>query len=474
MRTHLRSDNLKIRELTIVACAVALLAALPVQAAEVRVGDGARTGLDLTVYNQDLALIGDRRKVVLNPGENTLALEGVSTALWPESVLLRGAGLRLIEQSFAFDLITPRRLLEASVGQDVRVVRVHPQTGEETVLDARVLGTAEGPVLRIGDRIETGVPGRIVFDRLPDGVRERPTLLASIESAGGGEAEIEINYLSGGLSWRADYVAELNEAADRLDLTGLVTLTNTSGTAFRDANLRLVAGDVNTAPAPRMRKEMRALAAMESAAAMPAPQAASDRYLYRIARPVSLADRETKQIVLLAARSIAVRKAYRFDSLVSAQPGADEIGPLNATVALEMGNTADDGLGKPLPAGTVRVYEAAPGGSIFAGADAIRHTAEGEKIELALGTAFDVTGEAKRTAFERISNRSYETGQEITLRNAKKEAVDVQVVGHMPPGWRLLEESAAHSDETAGKIVWTVRVPGKGEASVSYKIQVNS
>jgi len=458
------------------AYAVILLAAMPAHAAELRVGDETRTGLDLTVYNQDLGLISERRKVTLRQGVNTLALEGVSAALRPETVLLRGAGLRLIEQSFAFDLITPRRLLEASVGQDVRVVRVHPQTGEETIVDARVLGTAEGPVLRIGDRIETGVPGRIVFDRLPGGVRERPTLLAKIESASDGDADIEINYLSSGLSWRADYVAELNEAADRLDLTGLVTLSNTSGTTFRDATLRLIAGAVNTAPMPRVRKEMQTLAVMESVADMSAlaPQAASDRYLYRIDQPVTLTDRETKQIVLLTAQSVAVRKTYRFDSLVNAQPGADEIGPLNATVTLEMENKADSGLGQPLPAGTVRVYEAAPGGNIFAGEDTIRHTAEGERIELALGTAFDVTGEAKRTVVERISNRSYETGQEITLRNAKDAPVDVQVVGHMPRGWRMLQESATHTAETASKIVWTVRVPGKGEASLSYRIRVNS
>ena len=454
-----------------------LLAALPAYAAEEqRVGDETRTGLDITVYNQDLGLISERRKVTLRQGMNILALEGVSAALRPETVLLRGADLRLVEQSFTFDLITPRRLLEASVGQDVRVVRVHPQTGEETVVEARVLGIAEGPVLRIGDRIETGVPGRVVFDRLPDGVRERPTLLASVDSTAGGEAEIELSYLSGGLSWRADYVAELNEAADRLDLTGLVTLRNTSGTSFREATLRLIAGDVNTAPMPRMRQEMKAMAMMESAADMsaPAPQAASDRYLYLIDRLVTLADRETKQIVLLTAQSVAVRKTYRFDSLVNAQRGADEIGPLNATVTLEMDNKTDDGLGQPLPAGTVRVYEAAPGGNIFAGEDAIRHTAEGERIKLALGTAFDVTGEAKRTVFERISNRSYETGQKIILRNAKDDPVDVQIIGTMPPGWRLLRESAAHTAVTANKIVWTVRVPGNGAADLSYRIRVNS
>jgi len=466
----------KIQVLPGLVYAVALLAALPTYAAEQRVGEETRTGLDLTVYNQDLALISERRKVTLRQGVNTLALEGVSAALRPETALLRGADVRLIEQSFAFDLITPRRLLEASVGQDVRVVRTHPQTGEETVVEAHVLGTAEGPVLRIGDRIETGVPGRIVFDRLPEGVRERPTLLASIESASDGESEIELNYLSGGLSWRADYVAVLNDAADHLDLTGLVTLSNTSGTTFRDATLRLVAGDVNTASPVRARKEMQTLAMTESAAYMspPAPAAASDRYLYRIDRPVTVADRETKQIVLLTAQRVAVRKTYRFERLVNAQPGADEIGPLNATVALEMENKADSGLGNPLPAGTVRVYEAAPGGNIFAGEDTIRHTAEGERIELALGTAFDVTGEAKRTVVERLSNRAYETGQKITLRNAKDDPVDVQVVGHMPRGWRMLQESAAHTAETASKIVWTVRVPGKGEASLSYRVRVNS
>jgi len=457
--------------------AAALLAAAPAQAAEEQqVGDETRTSLDLTIYNQDLGLISERRKITLRQGENTLALEGVSAALRPETVLLRGAGVRLVEQSFAYDLITPRRLLEAAVGQDVRVVRLHPQTGEETMVEARVLGVAEGAVLRIGDRIETEWSGRIVFDRLPDGVRERPTLLATLDSAAGGEAEIELSYLSGGLSWRADYVAELNAAADRLDLTGLVTLRNTSGTSFREATLRLVAGDVNAAPMPRARRKTQALmldSVAEMATSAPAPQAASDRYLYRIDRPVTLADRETKQVVLLAAQSVAVRKTYRFDTLVNAQGGADEIGPLNATVSLEMDNKADDGLGQPLPAGTVRVYEAAPGGNIFAGEDTIRHTAEGERIELALGTAFDVTGEAKQTVFERISNRAYETGQKITLRNAKDEPVDVQVFGTMPRGWRLLKESAAHTAVTATKIDWTVRVPAEGEVDLSYRIRVN-
>jgi hypothetical protein len=475
MRPHSRHAALWNPALPAVAFAALLLAAGPAAAAEQRVGEEARVRLDLTVYNQDLALIGEARRIVLGQGENTLAFEGVSPALRPETVLLHGTGLRLLEQSFAFDLITPRRLLEASVGRDVRLVRVHPQTGEETMVDARVLSVAEGPVLRIGDSIETDVPGRIVFDRVPDGVRERPTLLATIDSATAGEAEVHLSYLSGGLSWRADYVAELNAAEDRLALTGLVTLSNTSGTTFRDANLRLVAGVVNVAtPSPlRAPMEFRAKMEMAAAAPMPAPQAAGDLYVYPIARPITVANQETKQVVLLAAQDVAVRKVYRFETWAGDESGGGDTEPRNAAVTLEMDNKTDSGLGMPLPAGIVRIYRAAPGGSLFAGEDGIRHTAAGERVKLTLGSAFDVTGEATQTAFERISNRSFETAQTITLRNAKADAVEVQVVGNLPPGWRMLEESAPHAPETASRIVWTVRVPAKGSANLSYRIRVN-
>ena len=471
MRPYTQPDGLCPAYLTF---AVLLLAALPALAAEQRVGEEARTRLDLTVYNQDLAMVGEARRVTLAPGENTLAFEGVSPALRPETVLLRGTGLRLLEQSFAFDLITLRRLLEASVGQDVRVIRVHPQTGAETIVDARVLSVAEGPVLRIGDRIETSAPGRIVFDRLPDGVRERPTLLVSLDSAKAGAAEVHLSYLSGGLSWRADYVAELNAAEDRLALTGLVTLSNTSGIPFRDATLRLVAGDVNVAPPVLLHADRAFQAKMEMAAApMPAPQAAGDLYVYPIDRPVTLANQETKQVVLLAAPNVAVRKVYRFETWAGNDSGGGETEPRNASVTLEMDNTADSGLGMPLPAGIVRLYQAAPGGALFAGEDGIRHTAEGARVKLTLGSAFDVTGEAQQTSFERISERSIETGQKVTLRNAKPDAVEVQVIGNLPPGWRMLEESAAHTPETASRIVWTVRVPAKGTADLSYRIRVN-
>ena len=217
----------------------------------------------------------------------------------------------------------------------------------------------------------------------------------------------------------------------------------------------------------------------ETEAAMaqePAQHAASERYLYRYDRPVELADRETKQLTLLQAGGVAATRRVEFAELISAYPGNDDIGPLQAAMVLELENTAENGLGRPLPGGIVRVYEAlgdAAGGPIFAGEDRIAHTPEGESVELTLGRAFDVTGESRRTAYERISNRAYETAQEITLKNAKDEAVEVKVIGHMPQGWKMLRESQAHDAETANRIAWTLSVPPKGEAKFSYRVRVN-
>ncbi len=446
------------------------------QVPEVSLGGDARASVALTIYSGDLALVDEVRRVTLPAGRTRLALVDVGTALRPETLILGGEGLRVLERAFAFDLLTPRRLLEAAVGQKVRVARRHPQTGEGSFEEAELLAIADGPVLRIGDRIQTVTPGRIVFDRIPPGLRERPTLLVEIESARAGAREIALSYLTGGLSWQADYVARLDAGGSALDLTGFVTQINNSGAGFENAALRLVAGEVNqVTPAPRPRA-MR-MATMESTAApamdMSAPEAASDRYLYRYDRRLDLADRETKQVTLFQARGVAAVRRYRFEDLVNVHEGAEEIGPVQAAIVLEVENSEAAGLGRPLPGGTVRVYEAATGGPLFTGEDRIGHTPEGEIVKLTLGRAFDVTGTARSTAFERISNRSFETAQEITLNNAKDQAVEVKVVGHLPPGWKMLSESLAHEGETANRIAWRVAVPAKGETKLNYRVRVS-
>jgi len=454
------------------------MAVMTASAAELRVGEEARNAVSLTVYNQDLALISETRRLNLPKGRTKVAIEGLPESLLPQTALIGGQGFRILEQSFDANLISQQKLLEASVGKEVRVVRTHPTTGEETLVTARLISITQGIVLQVGDRIETGIPGRIVFDEIPEGLRDKPTLLADIQSEAGGASELALRYLTGGLSWSADYVAELNEAEDRLDLAAMVTLSNNTGSGFEDASLRLVAGQVNQQTRMPQQAMMKAQQRFESLAGgasadMSAPQSVSDRYVYDLERRVAIGPRETKQISLLSAKSVEVAKTYRFENLASANGGANDIGPVNAAITLELENGKKVGLGLPLPAGSVRVYQATQRGSLFLGEDHMNHTPEGEKAELRLGEAFDITARATHTAIDQIARDSYESEQEIVVENAKDEAVTVEVSGNFPLGWKLLTETSPHEAETANRLVWRLEVPAGGSSTLTYRMRVN-
>lgn len=442
-----------------------------------------RRGLTLTVYNQNLALVSETRRVDLPAGETLLAIEDVSGQMQPETVLLSAPGLRVIEQSLDANLLTPGRLLEASLGQTVQIIRRHPETGEDIVEEARVLSLAGGLVVQIGDRVEIDPPGRIAFTQMPAGLRSEATLLARVFPGQAGPNDLRLDYLTGGLSWRADYVARLNPAADRLDLAALVTLTNGTDSDFVGAALRLVAGEVNQAAPMFKEQSYGARAEMAAMAPMPAddmsaPVSAADRYVYSVERPVTLRRGETKQIPLMSAEGVKVAREYRFEGVVNGHPGVEEIGPVNAALMLELENDPDLGLGAPLPAGAVRVYGPAPaaagGATLFLGADRLDHTPQGEKARLNLGEAFDVTARAESTVYERLSDRIYETGQKITVKNAKEEAVEVVLAGVMPRGWTLRDASAAPTQESATRVSWRLSVPAGGEAELTYRIRVSN
>lgn len=446
--------------------------------AQLRVDAASRGGLTLTVYNRDLALISDRRSVDLPAGEARLVFEAVSPKLQADSLLVSGVGFRVLEQSFVFDLLSPRRLLETAVGKQVRVVKVHPQTGAETLVPARLLSVAEGVVLQIGERIETGEAGRLVFESVPEGLGAEPVLTALVASQVGGRRDLVLRYLTTGLSWQADYVAELSADEARLDLSALVTLTNASGLAYPAATLRLVAGEVRKErpPAvPRGRMVMAAEMSRGQGGDLQAQPAAADQHVYELGRPVNLADRETKQVALLSSRGVPVAKTYRFERLVNALGGPDEIGPAQATVELTFRNDAASGLDRPLPAGVMRVYQlgAEDAAPVFIGESRIGHTAAGQEVSLEIGKAFDVTGSARRTAFERLSNKSHESAQEIVIENAKAAAVEVEIAGTLPPGWRMVQESQTHVTESANRVVWTLDVPAGGAARLSYRVRIS-
>ena len=444
-----------------------------------------QTAVAVTIYNEDLALVKDRRRLELPAGRLDLAFRDVSARIQPETALLRGlsagAGLRVIEQNFDFDLLTPAKLLEKYVGRPVGVIKVHPTTGEETEEAAEVLAATEGTVLRIGDRIETGEPGRVVFRELPPNLRDRPTLVMKLDNTLADPQEVELSYLTGGLSWKADYVGELAADDSHLDLTGWVTLNNTSGTAYRDARLQLVAGDVN-----RVREQVRPAMAMRELRVMaaPAPEMAEEAlfeyHLYSLAHPTTIADNQSKQVALLAAQGVPTRKELLFlgqDYYYRAQQG--EIGvKLKASVYLEFDNREEAHLGLPLPKGVVRIYKRdSQDQAQFVGEDRIDHTPKNEQVRLKLGEAFDVTADKVQTDFVKLSGMGpwqyqFETAYRFKLHNAKPEPVKVKVREPIPGDWQMLEASHPHRKVAANLAEWEIEIPAEGEVELSYRVRV--
>lgn len=456
---------------------VALMAATAA-ADEKPVSPASRTGLAVTLYADGFGLVTDRRAAALSKGANRLAFEGVSARMMPASALLRaGDGVRIVGRTFEFDLLSPQTLLERAVGRTVRVVRTRPDTGEEVTETATVLAAANGPVLRIGDRIESSVPGRLVFDSVPDGLRAEPTLLIEAEATDAGEAPLELTYLTEGLGWRADYAAELDAAGRTLSLGAWASLTNETGVAFRGADVRVIAGTIRREN-QRPMAAFRANAMAEAASAQDAMrrEAVGDVHLYTLPGKVTLANRQTKQVALLSAAAVPVVRQYVRQRWVTETP---ERGGVPVTyrpaVHLTFANDAKSGLGQPLPAGLVRVYERDSGGRIqFTGEQSIAHTADGEEVTLNLGEAIDIGIQYRQSAFtaDGLPERAFETEQRIALSNAKAEPVTVRLVERFPGASRILAESQAHDDFSGSEASWSVEVPAGGKAALSYRVRV--
>jgi hypothetical protein len=436
-----------------------------------------REAVAVTVYNDDLALVKERRKVDLPAGLARLSLREVAAQMRPETALLRavsGQAFVLIEQNFDFDLLTPQKLLEKYVGRQVTVIRSHPTSDAEKRETATVLAAGQGTVLRFADRIETGVPGRLAFDSVPANLRDRPTLSVLLDAAGGKQS-VELSYLTSGLAWKADYVANLSADGKALDLNGWVTLTNRSGAGFDNTTLQLVAGTVNRVRQADMRvMAMAAPAAARAKVAEATQEALMDYHLYSFERPTAIADNQTKQLALLSASAVPVRREYLLaGNEYYYRDRYGQIGQkIKPAVFIEFENKGGQ-LGKPLPAGIVRVYaKDSKGAAQFVGEDRIEHTAKNEKLKLRLGEAFDITAERKQTNYKRIADNVTESSWRIELRNAKDEAVTVRVQEPLPGDWEMIQESQKHAKDSARVASWNVVVPPGDKAVLDYTVRV--
>mgnify|MGYP000695122394 CR=1 FL=1 len=473
---------------TYLLCALSIALASPSFASDTeqltRLSD--QTSLAVTIYNDNIALVKDQRTLTLDHGLNHLAFRGVSAKIRPETAILRSLdssiSLQVLEQNFDYDLLTPQKLLEKYTGKQVQISRTHPVTGERSVDTVTVLSTNNGIVIKMKDQILINPVGEYIFNNVPDNLRDQPTLVTQLTSSSQQQQTIELGYLTGGLSWKSDYVAELSNDDSHLDLTGWVTLTNQSGTAFNNAQLQLVAGDVNQVQPQtrnRSRYEAERMMKMQSDAPL-AEENLFEYHLYSLARPTNLANNQTKQVALLSATSVPVTKQfilqgnpYYYSSRYTQLGEKIKVG-----VFVEFENSEQSHLGIPIPKGIIRVYKNdSKGNAQFVGEDRIAHSPKNETIQLKLGDAFDISANKKQTDFKTVRhsrpyNSAHESGYEIELNNAKSEAITVTVREPIPGDWEIISQSHPHTKVTAGMAEWNITIPAESSHTLRYQVLV--
>ncbi len=468
------------------------VAAGPARAATAAAGGGAggsvpvvsrdtRTDVAVTVYNQDLAFVKEIRETPLAAGESVIRFEDVASRINPVTVAVRSLTdpdrFSIIEQNYVFDLISPEKLMEKYVGKEVELVETD-ETLKTSITPATLLSINGGPVYRIGDRIAIGHPGRVILPKLPEALYARPTLLWRLDNGGAPRQRLEVAYLTGGLSWSADYVAVVDAADTKAALTGWVTLTNQSGARFDDATLKLVAGQVNrAAPAPQVMMAMDRMAEAKAGAPRFAEESFFEYHLYTLDRKTTLAENESKQMRLLSAEGVALKKTFLITGQnwwYRSQQG--DLGrDLPVGVFLEFKNEAANRLGMPLPAGTVRVYKKdSSGAEQFIGEDAIKHTPKDEKVTLKIGDAFDVVASRRQTDYRSLNIKPYdiEVGFEIRIRNHKSEPVTVTLREPVGGEWKVVDSTHPAIKVDAGTLGFEVPVPKDGETIVRYRVQI--
>jgi hypothetical protein len=432
----------------------------------------------VTIYNNDRALVEDKRMLDLPGGRSRQEFRDVSASIEPATVTLNGRGVGVVEQNFDFDLLSPDALMKNAVGQEVTLVRVNPASGQETRERARVLAANGGVVLQIGDRIEVlrddGLPARVIFDGVPVSLRARPTLSVTVDSQGAGRRPVTLTYLTTGLAWAADYVALFDEANGRMDVQGWVTLTNNSGTPYVNASTLLVAGAVGQAPnrygyggyappppPPPPPPGGMVRAGMETSGR----ERIGDFYLYPLPERTTIADKQTKQVSFLDVKNAPAARAYEFrNGWLST---SDQ--PISAYTVLRFSSSREQGLGDALPAGTVRVYQRdARGNPQFIGEHRIDHTPMGSDMSLATGQAFDVKVRPVVEERTKVSSGRWKTRMRYTVTNAGPKPITVDVVQAGLWGDTRIEAESLKSERlSADEARWRVPVAANGQATVT-------
>ena len=444
-----------------------------------------QTELALTVYNSDIALVRDVRNLQLSTGISNLRFMDIAATVNPATVHFRSltepSRVSVLEQNYEYDLLEPDKLLRKYVGRDVTLVRNRSENGttRQEEVKARLLSYNNAPVWKIGNEIVTGIGAdHIRFPELPDTLYSRPTLIWTVENQGAQRHRVEASYLAGKLGWNADYVLTVSRDDKTGDVNGWVTLTNGSGTAFRNAKLQLVAGDLNRVRQAlgRMHEEMKTMAPAAARGGQMAEESFSDYHLYSLNRKTTINNNQTKQVSMLEGTDVPMLKRYVVEGHNYYyhnvhHPGA----PIkdNVQVYYQFKNDQKGGLGMPMPAGVMRVYQQdSKGGIQFVGEDRINHTPKDETLNIKIGNAFDVVCERNQIDFQKIAGNVYEFEYEITLRNHKTTAIKVEVNEPIGGTWRMVRSSHDWTKTAAWAAQFAVPVAADGTAVLKYRVRV--
>lgn len=471
----------RILALLVLGLAIAGVSAAQTQPATTTQKD--QTDLSITVYNSNLALVRDVRKINLRTGTFPLHFEDVAASINPATVHLRSitdpSKLNVLEQNYEYDLLDPQKLLQKYVGREVTLVRAETESNSTKYTETRALLLSDnnGPVWKIGNEIVTGMASDSYrFPDLPDNLYSRPTLIWTLDNTGAPTQTIEASYLTTNIQWKADYVLTVTRDEKTADLDGWVTLTNNSGASYDNATLQLVAGQINQVTPQRAYMELDKAVNAAVAAPPMTQENFSEYHLYTVTRRTSINNNESKQISLLNGSNIPINKTY----VAEAQPyyfrNSQGIGnPITEPVMVyyNFKNDQKSGLGMPLPAGTVRVYQGDSKGNIqFAGEDNIQHTPKDEALRIHVGNAFDVVCERKETDYRKIAGNVYEMEYQITLRNHKDGPVTVDVREPIGGDWEVQSSNFPSTKLDSTTIGFQVPVAKDGSATLDYRVRV--
>ncbi len=430
----------------------------------------------VTIYNGNLGLVKDVREARFPAGVTEIQFMDVAAQIDPTTVHLKSltdpAGLKILEQNYEYDLLTSQKLMEKYVGRKVRLYQ-----GDGTFHEATLLST-NGPIFEINGQIHMGHYGRLVLPSLPENLVAQPTLVWLLRNQAARPQRVEASYLTGGITWKADYVMVINAADTLSDLTGWVTIDNKSGATYRQAALKLVAGDVHRAQ--DRRRDARALELAGKSAAADASREFQaegffEYHLYTLDGRTTIKDNQTKQLSLLAAAEVPVAKHLIYWGAQDYYRNAYGMPISNQKVAvyLEVKNSKDNRLGVPLPKGKIRVYKADRSGSQqFIGEDWIDHTPKDERVKIKMGDAFDVVGSRMQKDWRKLAANLYEVEWEISLRNHKKEDQTVTVIEPVPGDWQVLTSTHPYEKVEAHTLRYQVPVPKEGAAKLVYRVRI--